>query len=235
MKPSNGAIAALLFLATCNQGEQDRSSANIESSSESLGVPAASEVATWQKVGGNTLPDGRYLQAVTFDETRKVAVMFGGVIYNFSTGVTSPSQETWEWSPATGEWTNRTATGTRPAARSGSAMVFDSKRNKIVLFGGRAGSGFNYQDTWEWDPGTGTWSDATKSGSRPTGRSQHAMVYQKSTGNILLYGGGRSDSPPQMELASRSRSATPGSWIRRPAPGPSVNRRPVHRHATISD
>jgi MYXO-CTERM domain-containing protein len=73
-------------------------------------------------------------------------------------------------------------------------MVFDSKRNKIVLFGGRAGSGFNYADTWEWDPSNGTWTDATSSGSRPSARSQHAMVYEKSTGNILLFGGGRSDS-----------------------------------------
>ena len=194
MKPLNGGIAALLVLATCNGAEQEPSSANIESSSQALGQPPASEVATWKKVGGSTLPDGRYLQAVTFDETRKVAVMFGGLTYSLSTGMASASQETWEWSPATGDWTNRTATGTRPAVRSGSAMVFDSQRNKITLFGGRAGSGFNYQDTWEWDPSGGTWTDVTSSGGHPSGRSQHAMVYEKSTGKILLFGGGRSDS-----------------------------------------
>jgi hypothetical protein len=194
MKPRNGAIAALLFLTTCNEAEQDRNAANVESSSQALGKPAASEVATWKKVGGSNRPDGRYLQAVTFDETRKVAVMFGGLVYSSSTGADAPNQETWEWSPAAGEWTNRTTTDARPAARSGAAMVFDSQRNKIVLFGGRAGSGYNYQDTWEWDPTSGIWTDMTKSGSRPSARSQHAMVYQKSTGTILLYGGGRSDS-----------------------------------------
>ena len=195
MKPRNGAIAALLFLATCNVAEQDRNSANIESSPKALGQIPASEVATWQKVGGDTLPAGRYLQAVTFDETRAVAVMFGGSTYNYSSGMSSPNQEMWEWSPATGAWTNRTlTTGTQPDARSGSAMVFDSKRNKIVLFGGRAGSGFNYADTWEWDPASGQWTDTTSSGSRPSARSQHAMIYEKSTGKILLFGGGRSDS-----------------------------------------
>jgi hypothetical protein len=194
MNPRNGAIAALVFLATCNQAEQDRSSANIESSPKALGQIPAGEVATWQKVGGNNLPDGRYLQAVTFDETREVAVMFGGLTYSLSTGTATPNQEIWEWSPTTGDWTNRTLAGTQPDVRSGSAMVFDSKRNKIVLFGGRAGSGFNYADTWEWDPSSGTWTDTTSSGSRPSARSQHAMVYEKSTGNILLFGGGRSDS-----------------------------------------
>ena len=194
MKPSIGATAALLLLATCDQAEPDRSSANIESASQALGKPAASEVAIWQRVGGSNLPDGRYLQAVAFDETRKVAVMFGGMVYTPNSGVATPNQEMWEWNPATGEWTNRTGTGAQPAVRSGSAMVFDSKRNKIVLFGGRAGSGFNYQDTWEWDPLGGTWTDVTSSGGRPRARSQHAMVYEKSTGLILLFGGGRSDS-----------------------------------------
>jgi MYXO-CTERM domain-containing protein len=194
MKPRNGAIAALLFLTTCNEAEQDRNAANVESSSQALGKPAASEVATWKKVGGSNRPDGRYLQAVTFDETREVAVMFGGLVYDSSTGADAPNQETWEWSPVAGEWTNRTTTDARPAARSGAAMVFDSQRNKVILFGGRAGSGYNYQDTWEWDPTSGIWTDVTASGSRPSARSQHAMVYQKSTGTILLYGGGRSDS-----------------------------------------
>jgi hypothetical protein len=194
MKPRNGAIAALFFLTTCNQAEQDRSSATVESSSEALGKTPSSEVATWRKVGGSTLPDGRYLQAVAFDETRRVAVMFGGLSYSTSDGTLSTNQETWEWSPAKGEWTNRTTAGTQPAARSGAAMAFDSKRNKIILFGGRAGSGFDYQDTWEWDPTGGTWTDLTTSGSRPSARSQHGMVYEKSAGKILLYGGGRSDS-----------------------------------------
>ena len=195
MKPRNSAIAALLFFATCNVAEQDRSSSKVESSPEALGRIPAGEVATWQKVGGSSLPDGRYLQAVTFDEIREVVVMFGGLTYNTSVGMDSPNQETWEWSPATGDWTNRTLSdGSKPDMRSGSAMVFDPKRNKIILFGGRAGSGFNYADTWEWDPSSGKWTDATSSGSRPSARSQHAMVYEKSTGKILLFGGGRSDS-----------------------------------------
>jgi hypothetical protein len=169
MKPRHSAIAALFLLTTCNQAGPDGSSATVESSSQALGKTPSSEVATWRKVGGSTLPDGRYLQAVTFDETRRVAVMFGGLSYSSSAGTVSPNQETWEWSPATAAWTNRTAAaGPQPAARSGAAMAFDSQRNKIVLFGGRAGSGFNYQDTWEWDPTGGTWTDLTTSGSRPS-------------------------------------------------------------------
>jgi hypothetical protein len=194
MKPRNGAIVALLFLATCNEDVPKEDSANVESAKVALGVVPPSEVAVWQNVGSSSTPDGRYLQAAAFDETRKVLVMFGGVTSDANTGSISPNSETWEWSPTTDKWTNRTGAGTAPDARSGAAMVFDSLRGKFVLFGGRAGSGYNYEDTWEWDPTTGVWTDASAAGDHPKARSQHGMVYEKSTGKILLFGGGRSDS-----------------------------------------
>ena len=194
MKPRNGAVIALLLLATCNEENQAPVSPTVESAREALGKVPASEVATWQKAGSSTIPDGRYLQAAAFDESRKVVVMFGGEDFNSMMGTGGPTQETWEWSPATGKWTNRTGTGTAPDARSGAAMVYDSVRAKFVLFGGRAGSGYNYEDTWEWDPATGVWTDVTAAGTHPSARAQHGMVYEKSAGKILLFGGGRSDA-----------------------------------------
>jgi MYXO-CTERM domain-containing protein len=190
MKARNGAIVALLALATCN--DNSPSSPAVESSREALGKIPDSETAVWQKVGSSAIPDGRYLQAVAFDSTRNVAVMFGGEIWNMNMGTGAPSGETWEWSPATAHWTNRTSAG--PQARSGAAMAYDAARNKFVLFGGRAGSGYNYEDTWEWDPTTGAWTDVTTAGSHPAARAQHVMVWESSTGKVLLFGGGRSDS-----------------------------------------
>ena len=194
MKATNGAIVGLLALATCNGETQKDDSPTIESSQAALGKVPASEVAVWQKAGSSSSPDGRYLQAAALDETRQVFVMFGGTNMDPNSGTTSPNKETWEWSPTTGKWTNRTGTGVSPDARSGAAMVFDSARGKFVLFGGRAGSGFNYEDTWEWDPTTGVWTDVSAAGGHPSARSQTAMVYEKSTAKILLFGGGRSDS-----------------------------------------
>jgi hypothetical protein len=194
MKPRNGAVIALLLLATCSEERPSTVDPGGESARMALGKTPASEVATWQKVVSSSTPAGRYLQASAFDETRKVFVMFGGMIYDTNTGLGGPSQETWEWNPSTGKWTNRTVTSTAPEARSGAAMVYDSTRAKIVLFGGRAGSGSNFEDTWEWDPTTGVWSDATAAGAHPSARAQHGMVYEKSTKKILLFGGGRSDT-----------------------------------------
>jgi hypothetical protein len=199
MKPKKGAIIALLLLATCNEQAQKANTsedtpATVESGKRALGKIPASEVATWQKVGSTNSPDGRYLQAAAFDDTRGVFVMFGGTNMDPNMGNPTPNKETWEWSPTTGKWTNRTGTGTAPDARSGAAMAYDSDRKKFILFGGRAGSGFNYEDTWEWDPTAGTWTDVSASGGHPSARSQAGMVYEKSATKLLLFGGGRSET-----------------------------------------
>jgi hypothetical protein len=84
---------------------------------------------------GNT-PNGRYLQATAFDEDRNVVVIFGGASSNPRMPTMSLNQETWEWSPATGKWTNRTGAGPKPDARSGAAFAYDSDR-RLVLGGRR--------------------------------------------------------------------------------------------------
>jgi MYXO-CTERM domain-containing protein len=201
MKPRNGVrngvIVALLFVTTCREDVQKGSSPGIEQGKAALGVVTPSEVATWQKVGTPNSPGKRLLQAAAFDETRKVVVMFGGTKITWDSGnnaTATANQETWEWDPATGKWTNRTTTETKPEARSGAAMVFDSARNKFVLFGGRATSGSNFQDTWEWDPTSGVWTKIDIFKNLPPLRAQHGMVFEKSTGKVLLFGGGRSSS-----------------------------------------
>jgi hypothetical protein len=47
-----------------------------------------------------------------------------------------PKQDTWEWDPAAGTWTERTISGSKPSQRYAHAMAFDATRNKVVVFGG---------------------------------------------------------------------------------------------------
>jgi MYXO-CTERM domain-containing protein len=197
MRPTKAAIAALLVLATCTDNTRTVTPPNGPSSRTRLGTIPPSEVATWQEVGTPNSPSRRFLQAAAFDEIRKVVVLFGGTDINRDSGgnpSNAASQETWEWDPVTGKWTNRTVSGTKPEARSGAAMVYDSTRDKHVLFGGRTSTGLNLQDTWEWDGKTGTWTAMDIVKNLPSARAQHAMVFEKSTGKVLLFGGGRSSS-----------------------------------------
>jgi hypothetical protein len=77
-------------------------------------------------------------------------------------------------------------------------MVFDSTRKKFVIFGGTDMDQNDYQDTWEWDPTAGAFTDRTGSGPLPDARTEHSMVFEKSTGKVLLFGGEAifGDNPP---------------------------------------
>jgi hypothetical protein len=240
VKPLNGAIAGLFFLTTCSR-DLHRDPTKVETTPRALGSVPTTEVAVWQRVAWTNLPDRRYLQAVAFDQARRVFVLFGGVATNDDTGKTACNGETWEWSPASGRWTDRTGTGpvvdagsaAAPDARSGASLVFDSARGKFVLFGGRAGSGYDFQDTWEWDPATGAWTNVTAAGIRPSARCQHGMVYQEATGTILLFGGGRSDpSTSDATVITESLGDTwefdPVAYAWKPMP---VTAGPAARHA----
>jgi len=186
-----GAFVALFLAANCsdsNLGNNPR----LESSHAALGTVPASESAAWTRVDVPPPPSPpvRYLQSAAFDESRNVLVVFGGLSGANLNPYQVARQDLWEWNPATSTWTDRTPSGSKPTARSGAGMVFDSARNKFVIFGGRSTTNFDLADTWEWDPATGAFTDRTGSGLAPVGRSQHCMVFEKSTGKVLLFGGG---------------------------------------------
>jgi hypothetical protein len=62
-------------------------------------------------------------------------------------------------------------------------MAYDSKRGRVVLFGG-AGN-VNLNDTWEWDDVS--WTQVADTG--PSARGGHAMAYDSLRGRVILFGG----------------------------------------------
>jgi hypothetical protein len=187
-------FALLFLLPTCSNESPELASRQATLTPRILKAAPVGEVATWRRMTSATAPEGRFLQALAFDETRGLVVMFGGQSRGLTSSAVQPLQDMWEWAPVTGTWTLRATSDALPAPRGGAAMVFDPVRNKILLFGGRAASGYDYEDLWEWDPTTGAWTDRTGTGNHPAARAQHAMLYQKSTNKILLFGGGRSST-----------------------------------------
>jgi MYXO-CTERM domain-containing protein len=189
MSPRTLVVIVVPFFASCLQGDAD-SGSPITTARQALGTVPAGEVATWRQVGSQGSPAGHLMQAAAFDKTRKVVVVFGGATLTIGAGAIQPNDETWEWNPQTGKWTRRGGSGLAPEARAGASMVYDSQRQKLVLFGGRSAAGTNFDDTWEWDPATESWAKLTIAGNHPSGRGQLGMVYEESTKKILLFGGG---------------------------------------------
>lgn len=83
------------------------------------------------------------------------------------------------------DWRDKSP-GTSPPARSDHALVFDSIRNRTVLFGGIDGAGTILGDTWEWD-GT-AWTQLSPANS-PAPRTGLAMAFDGSRGRVVLFGG----------------------------------------------
>src|SRR5207248_1932470 len=77
-------------------------------------------------------------------------------------------------------------TTTVPSARTGAAMVWDSFRSRLVVYGGQLSGGALSSGTWELD-GTG-WHLVTTNGS-PGARAFHAMAYDSARHVVVLYGG----------------------------------------------
>ncbi len=135
--------------------------------------------ASMDPVGVN--PSGREAHGLAYDWTRGALVLFGG-----RQGGMTPVADTWEWTPAAG-WREITPAGASPAPRIEPAMVFDSRRGKVILFGGGTGTGVFYDDTWEWDGEA--WTELSPSGVRPRGRTSHALAYDSWRGRAVLFGG----------------------------------------------
>jgi hypothetical protein len=138
---------------------------------------------TWSMLQSEARPSQRAGASLNFHAPSGSAFLFGG----------AETDELWELT-RTGMWLNRTPSP-RPAAwpppRSFHAAGYDSVRDRIVLFGGANDAGL-LSDVWELDPNGATWArKAPMPGAMtPTPRFSTPMVFDKSRGRFLLFGGG---------------------------------------------
>jgi hypothetical protein len=182
----------------------------------------------------NTNPPVRTQQLMVYDTVQKKMFMFSG--WQPQAGFYIPDQ--WSWDGATSTWTEIVLSGAQPNPRYGGTMVWDSDRNRAVLFGGFASDPNNSSsvpartnDIWEWD-GTagGTWTNRTPPAAnmQPTARMYHSAVYDSGRKKMVVYGGntgpGAAGSGTWVdETWEWDGSTTPGTWTKvTPASGKSI-------------
>lgn len=122
-------------------------------------------------------PPARAGHAMAYDRGRARVVLFSG---SATTGAPA-SDDTWEWDGT--DW-SELAPSTRPPARIHHAMAYDAARDRVVLFGGDAGSA--RADTWLWN-GT-IWEQQVPVVSPPA-RSGHAMAFDEARQRVVMFAG----------------------------------------------
>lgn len=131
-------------------------------------------------------PPGRTFPGLSYDNARQQLVLFGGnrVLFGGDADADTFLDDMWIWD---GERWSEFA-GEKPPARAEPAMVFDSSRKRIVLFGGHrtiVGQRLRLGDTWEWDGRR--WEQASTAGPSP--RNGAAMAFDSNRNRVVLFGG----------------------------------------------
>jgi hypothetical protein len=135
-------------------------------------------------------PSPRTLARLVWDTPNNVGILFGGIgPFDGATSLQHDSAETWLWNGS--RWLQRFP-ATSPSARAVHAMVYDTKRNRPVLFGGRqspseaGGDPTFLNDTWVYENDTWRPIDSVE---KPPVRQTGAMTYDRVRDKVVLYGG----------------------------------------------
>lgn len=135
-------------------------------------------------------PSPRTLARMAWDTDDQVGVMFGGRGFaDAATAVSHAGDETWLFSGSV--WVQRFPV-TKPPARSAHTMVYDSGRDRVIMFGGRQeqvdrnSSAVFLGDTWAWDGENWTRIESPES---PSSRHFAGLTYDPDRDRVILFGG----------------------------------------------
>lgn len=142
---------------------------------------------TWRRLDTPS-PSPRTFPSLAFDQARNELVLFGGNRVLFGDSTNPPRMLGDTWILRGDRW--RLATTEGPPPRAEAVAVYDSRRGRVVLFGGyhlgEDGRTQRLGDTWEWDGAK--WTRVADIGPSP--RNGAAMAFDPQLGLVLFGGSG---------------------------------------------
>lgn len=127
------------------------------------------------------LPCPRNQPVVAYHSKAQRIFLFGG----FCSATKKRLNDLWKFD---GEKWESVSSKNAPAPRSGHTMIYDSLRDRLIVFGGKNQQRELLNDLWAWD-GT-NWTLLSNEG--PTPRQSHRMVFNNENGDFFLFGGSNS-------------------------------------------
>lgn len=162
----------------------------------------------WVNMNPSTHPSIRTESAMVYNKHYDRIILFGGK-HGGDNGGTVYFSDTWAYDYNTNTWTNRNPS-TRPTARAGHSLAYNSKNTHIYLFGGlrenptfvmdgekiSSKSGQNplgapiqyFNDLWLYNYYANIWGELSI-GSKPSPRAYTSMVYDAKHERLILFGG----------------------------------------------
>lgn len=125
-------------------------------------------------------------QRVVYDSESDRIIMFGGFTltdYRFV-------DETWVYDYNTNTWTNMQPK-VHPSGRNYVGMVYDSKADRIVVWGdwNKKYSSGTDNSVWTYDYNTNTWQEIKHKKDSPAVRDYQTLAYDEKADKIIMYGG----------------------------------------------
>lgn len=127
---------------------------------------------------------GRDMHTTILDPPRRRLLLFGGFEGSYR-------NDLWELRLAGHPvWARLSAQGTPPSPRVQHTAIYDSARERMVVFGGRTSMSTYVNDTYELLLGdTLTWRVLEASGTPPAPRRSHVAVYDPVGDRMIVHGG----------------------------------------------
>jgi hypothetical protein len=143
-------------------------------------------LAWMQLVPSGTPPTAREHAAAIYDPLRDRMIVFGGF-----DGKPTWNGDVWELTFSPLAWNKITPAVTGPTARDRLPAIYDPVNDRMVIFGGRDGSGHWQNDVWGLSlSGTSAWTQIMPTGgSIPPARWGHSGIYDAADRQMVIFGG----------------------------------------------
>jgi hypothetical protein len=142
--------------------------------------------STWQldTLASAQAPAAFAYAASVYDPVHARMVMFGGL------STSGGSNQLWSLSTAAGlTWVPVTAEGTPPSPRWNAVSAYDSRRNRLLVYGGETSDSLA-GDAWALELGdTLRWTRLDPVGAIPPGHGEAAGAFDPIADRLLVYGG----------------------------------------------
>jgi N-acetylneuraminic acid mutarotase len=134
----------------------------------------------WSEITTAIRPVARRSAGMYFDPVNEKAVLFGGYLNN-----DSHAGDMWIFDPVDNTWTE-IFPSSKPVARYGHSLVYDSVNQLGFLFGGRVTA--LQSETWAFNYSSNSWTLLNPT-QKPKARYWHDAVFDTNQERMILFGG----------------------------------------------